>query len=267
MLGTWALITGDLHWGDGSKRDTALYANSDRLVDEFLSNDDYSTLIIVGDFEDLWKAAWSQIVLFNRHRFEHLGRETTRRGKRVLKVNGNHDYWDDIGEQRLAYEALSLYATIYPDFVNFGKWRFEHGNRFDPWNNNKSILNPVARGLTTTVGWLERYLHIPIEGTRVDPSRFYSPSNLLNELQDTVHRKAEDWAKKTKTQLCIGHTHYHHLHLGQSWALGNPGGLTKSHPYSYLRLETTSGYMEKVLPDAGQDSEAVSSDGSGVARG
>ncbi len=224
---------------------------SDRVVEEFLTNSDYRQLIIVGDLEDLWKASWKDIMFYNRHRFEHLGREARRQGKRIVKVNGNHDHWDDVVLQRAFFSQigwdLGRTAEIAPLGYYLNGWHYTHGHEFDGWCNvnGETVWPDIAHVATHAVGIVEKIFGWPLEATsRVNPARVYSPASPFNTQEVDLHEKVEALCRKTGQHRCIGHTHQDHLHIGDSWALGNPGGLSIGRPYRFLRFNVQTNYME-----------------------
>jgi DNA repair exonuclease SbcCD nuclease subunit len=199
-----ALVSSDWHLGKGDRADQS---NPDgvRAVVYQAIEFDVDMFVVAGDFSESHEQSIESLLRHNGDLLTEAFGALTDAGIPIHIVRGNHD--PNIRKlcEKL-WKELKIAGVVGSTAVEFGPWRIEHGNRFDPWNAGRSPLLPVAYVLTAATGGLERI----IPGFDI---RKFHPEKLLRvdgpdmALRHPVHAVANRWALKHQTSLCYGHSH------------------------------------------------------------
>ncbi|MDD5356180.1 MAG: methyltransferase domain-containing protein, partial [Candidatus Omnitrophica bacterium] len=173
-------IISDTHIADktgadnfGDQREKDLMAVLDRIISE------RATLIINGDFLELWQAKFGHI----KRRYGLLFRKL-KEVRRIVYVVGNHD--EDVLKKKELQDALK---ELLPQIEILGSWQdldcgiiLEHGNKADFYNNS-SWLGKLVTGFA---GWIERGVGVisdrlanKVEGFFLGIGECFVPDKLL----------------------------------------------------------------------------------------
>ncbi len=152
--GSTFMLVSDLHLGWEQSNITAV----ERSVFRCAIRDRPDYLIINGDFIDLWRAEFHDIVEQFQYIFSYL-RTIGEQGTKVRYILGNHDY------------EIRKYETFFADFENFiiignslnlyigdKKCLFLHGHQFDPKLKYLIWAYPTIGAIIRCVYRIKRWL-------------------------------------------------------------------------------------------------------------
>ncbi|MBN2512500.1 MAG: metallophosphoesterase family protein [Sedimentisphaerales bacterium] len=142
-------IISDLHIGNGSSHDNLIKGDKYVLLNRFLDDieNQNGVLLILGDFMELWRYSWADILTQWRKLLDRLA------GMDVLYVPGNHDdlLAPCFAECRQAHRFFDKLHKPFIKTIANKRVQFMHGHEIDPMISRYwTTFSPAVRFLAGT---------------------------------------------------------------------------------------------------------------------
>lgn len=174
------LVLSDIHIG----RKGAYWRNALKLM----SSHNWKTIIIAGDFIDIWYTPTAIFALLLSTLFRKIG-------DKIIYVTGNHD--KEIKELLFSNEPFKYVASYYSLKIGEKNFNFVHGHEVDKFNNEISWFGEF---LTKMQALIHKIFKVDSHGLT---------SGFIFKKREEKQRKEliEKYCKNKNSVLVFGHTH------------------------------------------------------------